>query len=158
MSGDTAFLCQAFVVGVLITFTYDWLRILRRVIPHKQIGISMEDLFFWLLWGGAVFLWMYRISNGGMRWYAVAGAMLGIWLYRKLFSGPFVKISERVLAMLLKILYRVLAFLLRPLGYIWKRLVGIKVHLAGKRRKVAGNLKIRLKSYLKALKIRLSKR
>lgn len=158
MSGDTAFMCQAFVVGALITFTYDWLRILRRVIPHKQMAVSAEDLFFWLIWGVAVFLWMYRISNGGMRWYAVAGAMLGIGLYKKLLSGPFVKISAGVLEKVLKILCRVLAFLLRPIGSIWKKFGKARVCLAGKRRKVAGNLKIRLKSYSKALKIRLKKR
>lgn len=158
MTGDTAFMCQSFVVGVLLTFTYDWLRVLRRAIPHKPVWVSLEDLFFWLIWGVAVFLWMYRISNGGMRWYAVAGAMLGIYLYKKLLSGPFVKISAGILERMIKILCRVLAVLLRPFGYLWKQLGKGKVFLSTKRRKIAGNFKIRLKSCLKALKIRLMKR
>ena len=51
MSKDTLFLLQAVGVGAAITFLYDWLRTIRKVIPHKQIVISLEDLLFWIFCG-----------------------------------------------------------------------------------------------------------
>ncbi len=157
MSRDTVFLLQAIGAGVLIPFVYDWLRIFRRVVPHKQLVVSLEDFFFWVICAISVFLWMYRVSNGSMRWFAVAGALFSMYLYKAWFSNFFVKhiagLFCRVLGILKKILYRLLA----PV-----RFLGGKVHKAGQkarqhRRKFFGKCKIWLKSRLKVFTIRITK-
>lgn len=158
MSNDTVFLLQAFVIGVAITFTYDWLRILRQVIPHRQFFISFEDFWFWLICALSVFIWMYRISNGGMRWFAIIGALLGMYLYKKLFSRVLVTGLSHVLEFVLRILGGTLKFLLRPVYLIVRRIKGLQKKAGEHRTKIYRNFKMWLKSKLKALKIRLCKR
>lgn len=158
MSKDTIFLLQAVSVGAAITFLYDWLRTLRKVIPHKQFAISLEDLLFWIFCGIQVFLWMYRVTNGGMRWFAVAGAVAGMWLYKKLFSRIFVTGSSWALSRVLAILVKVLGILFKPFKWILFRIKATGSRLGRGKKKILGNFKIWLKSRLRALKIRISKR
>lgn len=158
MSDDTVFLLQAIVTGVLITFGYDWLRIIRRVIPHNWLAVSLEDFLFWLICGVSVFIWMYRVTNGGMRWFAIVGAVFGMFLYKKCVSEWFVRNLSRLLSFLLKNLLLLISILLRPLHRAWSKVEQIHYKGKRKRRKIMDNLKIRLKSHLKALKIRLCKR
>ncbi len=158
MSKDTLFLLQAVGVGAAITFLYDWLRILRRVIPHKQFAISLEDLFFWFFCAVQVFLWMYRVTNGGMRWFAVAGALMGMWLYKKLFGRIFVEGFSWLLSRMLAILAKVLRVLFKPLKWILARMKSVGGQFSKRKKKIMENFKIWLKSRLRALKIRVCKR
>lgn len=157
MSKDTLYLLQAFGVGATITFLYDWLRTLRRVIPHRQFAVSLEDLFFWIFCAMHVFLWMYRVTNGGMRWFAVIGALAGMCLYKKLFSTLFVNGTSRILEGILKVLGKVLKIFLCPLRKIGGRINTAGERVRKKRKKILGNFKIWLKSTLRAIKIRLCK-
>lgn len=91
MVSENVFLFHALLLGAYVTFVYDWLRILRRVIPHSLFFVSVEDFLFWVYCGAEVFLLLHRESNGTLRWFAVLGAGLGIFLYEKCFSAIFVK-------------------------------------------------------------------
>lgn len=145
-------------MGVLIPFAYDWLRILRRVVAHRQFAVALEDFFFWVICGISVFLWMYRVSNGSLRWFAVAGALTGMCLYKRLFSELLVTYIARLLKFILRILGKVLSFVSRPLRFVGRKADGVRGKVRNCRRKILGNFKIWLKSKLKALKIRLRKR
>lgn len=158
MSEDALFLLQAFGVGAAITFLYDWLRILRRVVPHRQLAVSLEDLLFWIFCAIQVFLWMYRVTNGGMRWFAVAGALVGIWLYKSLCSSLFVNILSRLVTFLWKGIARILKFFLTPFFKMGIRMNTMAKRMGKKRRKIMGNFKIWLKSFCRALKIRVCKK
>lgn len=149
---------QAIGVGVWIPFGYDWLRILRRVISHKRWVVSLEDLLFWMVCAAGVFLWMYRVSNGGLRWFAVAGALAGMFFYKRLFSNFLVTYVSCVVRFLFGILGKILKIATTPLRYL-----GYKVRLLQKKTqnhwsKILGNIKIWLKLRLKAFKIRVTRR
>lgn len=45
---EIQFLLHSVFLGIIITFVYDNIRVVRRVIPHKTIFVSIEDLFFWI--------------------------------------------------------------------------------------------------------------
>lgn len=158
MSENTLFLWQSVAVGIGITFFYDWLRILRRAVPHRQWVVSLEDLVFWLVCTIAVFWWMYRVTNGGMRWFAVTGALVGMCVYKRLLSEFLVTFVSKLLKGILQILEKGLRILLQPFGAVGKSLAKKGSRLAGKQRKIAGNLKMWLKNWFKVLKIRLRKR
>lgn len=158
MSGDTAFLLQAVGMGIGITFLYDWLRIFRRVLPHRQIVVSLEDLLFWIFCTMYVFWWMYRVSNGGMRWFAIAGALTGMGLYKKFISRLLVTYVSLLLKRVLEIIEKILRILLRPVRYLGMEIGQKRKAFSRKKRKVAANVKIWLKNCLKVLKIKLSKR
>lgn len=158
MTGDGIFLLHALLTGVFITFVYDGLIILRKVIPHKAFVESLEDLAFWIFCAVYVFVWLYRESNGTLRWFAVAGALTGMLLYKKTVSGLLIKGISWLLSQILHLLGKVLSFLWKPFGFLGRRIAQVHQKVTLRRRKLQGNLKIWLKSYIKALKIKLSKR
>ena len=84
MASENEFLLHALLMGIFITFVYDILRILRRAIPHNGLMVSLEDLGFWIYCAEKVFLMMYHESDGNLRWFAVIGALTGMFLYKKL--------------------------------------------------------------------------
>lgn len=159
MGSENVFLLHAFLMGIFITFVYDLLRIFRRVIPHAAFFVSLEDFAFWIYCGAEVFLLMYHESDGSLRWFAVLGAMAGMFLYKKLISGLFVKYVSLALGWILKILGKILKFLCRPFGFVGRkagktvRKAGGKVHRLLHRIKCA--VKNRLTIFRKLFKIGL---
>lgn len=114
MAGENQFVLYAMLMGIFITFTYDILRILRRVFPHGGFMISLEDIIFWIYCSVKVFLLMYNESNGTLRWFAVFGAVAGMMLYMKLISPFFVKYTSLLLKKIVGVIVKAAAFVLRP--------------------------------------------
>lgn len=122
MATENEFMLHALYLGIYITFIYDILRVIRRVIPHKGFLVSVEDLFFWIYCAIKVFLLMYRESNGTLRWFAVLGALLGMFLYRKSVSPFLVKYTSLALGRILGFVRRILGILIRPFVTLGRRL------------------------------------
>lgn len=56
-----------FVTGAVITFIYDQIRIVRRVLPHGSVLVAIEDLLFWLLRGSSFFVAVsYECRNAAL--------------------------------------------------------------------------------------------
>lgn len=146
-------------MGIFITFVYDLLRIFRRVVPHAALFVSLEDLLFWAYCGAEVFLLMYRESDGSLRWFAVMGALFGMFLYKKLISGLFVKYVSLVLNKLLEILKKIAGFMCRPFCFVGRK-AGKGVRKAGGKgrrllRRMRRGIKNRLTIFLKKFKMSL---
>lgn len=118
MTSENEFLLLSFLTGIYVTFVYDLLRIFRRVIPQGEFMVSLEDMIFWVYCALKVFLLMYHESNGTLRWFAVFGALVGMFLYRKLVSSLFVENVSRLLSYILckvrGILNKILWFFMHP--------------------------------------------
>lgn len=147
MTGEGRFLIHAFLLGIWITFFYDFFKVLRRAIPHKAFLVSLEDLIFWLCCGLQVFLLMYYESDGRLRWFAVLGALTGMFLYKRLASPYFVKYTSWFLGKLLKGLHRFINVLLRPVVFLTKKV-----------RKLLRHIKFRLTKRKKIFRMKLRKR
>jgi len=104
MTNENLFLIHSVMMGVYLTFVYDNVRIFRRIVPHNTLFISLEDVAYWIYLAVEVFLLMYHESNGLLRWFAVAGALAGIWVYKKLFGRFYV---HYVSLLLKKIIQRI---------------------------------------------------
>lgn len=122
MANENEFMFHALCTGILITFVYDVLRILRRVFPQGGFLVSLEDLLFWLYCAVKVFLLMYHESNGTLRWFAVLGALTGMLLYKKLVSPFLVKYVSMALQKVLHILARAARVVLGPLIKVAQRI------------------------------------
>ena len=157
MSADMVFLWHALWMGVLITFVYDILIVWRRVVPHKPLWEALEDLGFWIFCAVYVFLWLYRESNGTLRWYAVMGALLGMLCYKKIASDFFVKYAAKVLEKVLALLWKILYTVMGPIRILRRKVAVARIRVRKRRKKIFSKLKIRLKSFLNTLKIRLCK-
>ena len=147
MASEYEFLLHALLMGIFITFVYDILRILRRVIPHNGFMVSLEDIGFWIYCAEKVFLMMYHESDGNLRWFAVIGALVGMLLYKKLVSPWFVKYVSLGLEKVLGILIKAGSILCRPF-----RIAGAKTGA------VAGAAGNRLGRLLRSGKRRMKKK
>ena len=125
MVDENVFLVHAFFMGIYITFVYDLLRILRRVVPHNHFAVSVEDLGFWVYCAGKVFLLMHHESDGTLRWFAVLGALAGMLLYRKTLGALFVKYTALALVEVRDFLGKTCRILCRPIVTTGKKIYGI---------------------------------
>lgn len=126
MSDENIFLFYAIYTGVYITFIYDILRVVRRVFPHSDGMVSLEDIGFWIYCGGRVFVLMYNFSDGMLRWFAVLGALAGMCFYKKFISSFFVNYTSIIFIKIKRLIGRAVCFVLRP---ILKRYFRIKKKL-----------------------------
>ena len=122
VSFENLFLCYSLGMGVFITFVYDLLRILRRVIKHNSFFVSLEDLGFWVFCALAVFALMYRMGNGSLRWFSVFGALMGMGVYLKFISPRFIRIVSGFLLKVTALLYRPLRYIKNKLTALYKLL------------------------------------
>ena len=68
---------SACLSGNLICLIYYVLRVIRRLVKHSLLWVSIEDFVFWV--GAAIYLFMemYRTCSGSIRWYFVLGVLAG---------------------------------------------------------------------------------
>ena len=154
---EIQFLLHSVFLGIIITFVYDNIRVVRRVIPHKTIFVSIEDLFFWIFVAIYIFLLQHRENNGIFRWFSVVGALAGMLLYRKLVSNFYIKYTTVLLRKLLKILYVFFSYVLGPIYFVEKKTLQLGKKAGRGVRSAARRQKIRLTSYRKTIKMTLCK-
>lgn len=90
LSEETEFLLQAHAAGICGAFFYDGIRIWRRVVGHGRFWISTEDILFWMVCAYKGFRLMYELDTGGLRWFAIMGGVVGVYLYKKIVSRFYV--------------------------------------------------------------------
>lgn len=155
---EVRFLLYSFLLGIIITFVYDNIRVFRRVIRHNTFFVSIEDLFFWIGVAISVFLLQHRENAGVFRWFSVVGAFLGMLIYKAAFSNFYIKNMTGIFRRILKILYLFFSYLFSPI-YFLERKIGDLIKKTGNRSKQAAQKqKIRLTSYHKMIKMTLCKR
>lgn len=155
MANENVFLLYALLMGIFITFVYDLLRIVRRVIPHGNFCISLEDILFWIYCAAKVFLLMYHESDGTLRWFAILGAMVGMLLYKKLVSPYFVKYTALLFKVLLKVLGRIWSFLTLPVRKAGRRAVKSAGCVLVRSKRSRSLFKKKLTVFLKLLKMNM---
>ena len=129
--------------GMGLIFTYDIFRICRRLIPHGNIWIGIEDVCYWLFCTGAVFLLLYQRNDGMMRAFCFLGIALGGAVYAFLLSRFVVKICVKILGTILKLFGKILGVVGRPFARTGKKILNFIVK--------------QLKKLYKAIKIGLCK-
>ena len=55
---EIQFLGYSLCLGVIITFVYDNIRVVRRVLRHNNFFISLEDLLFWIAFAMVALLFL----------------------------------------------------------------------------------------------------
>ena len=90
---------------------------------------------------------MHTQSNGTLRWFAVLGALAGMFLYKKTVSPFFVKWVSAGLGFVFRMIGRVLGVIGRPFRFVAKK----------GEHAVTSFVKKRLTAFLKLLKMILCK-
>jgi len=156
--GEVVFLGHALLLGIMITFVYDWFLIARRIVKHNTLLISLEDFIFWVFCAVSVFVMLYRENSGTLRWFAVAGACLGMLLYKKTVSHFLIRIVSKILQKFLQLLRRFLIILFKPVSIAADKGKQGCSHVKSEGRKISKYIKNRLTACRKVLKIILCKR
>lgn len=110
---------DAFLLGVILIFFYDFIRIFRRVIKHSKISEAIEDTIYWIISGFIVFVMLYHNNNGVIRWFVIAGITLGMLLYNISISKIFVKYVSIVIIKILKLLSKVINVIIKPIKFVF---------------------------------------
>jgi len=143
IGNEALFFGVSVLCGMGLIFIYDLFRILRRLIPHGNIWIGIEDACYWLFSTVAVFLLLYRENDGMMRAFCFLGIGIGGAIYAFLLSRFVVKICVKIFGGVLKLFRKIF-------GVIGKPFVGTA-------RKILNFLGKQLKKLYKAIKIGLCK-
>lgn len=154
---ELTFFAHSVLMGLAITFVYDWIRVLRRLFKHGTVLTSLEDLFFWLVCGLAVFYMLYRENNGTLRWFAVMGATIGMFFYKIVVRDMFANIMSTCLHKIMWFIFRVLQFVLKPLKRLFCAGKTLVLHLAKSLEKCKKFVKKRLTVCIKTLRMVLCK-
>ena len=154
---EVTFFLHSIIMGIVITFFYDWFLILRKLIRHNLFWLSFEDFLFWTACGLGVFYMLYRENNGVLRWFTVLGAMLGMIFYKLVISKPFVHIMSTCIYKIMWFLFRIVQIIVKPLKWLFFILKRSAIFLKNKLRKCQNFIKNKLTGILKTLKIVLCK-
>ena len=98
---------------------------------------------FWIACAIGVFYMLYEENNGILRWFAVAGAALGMLLYKITLSPLIVSVTTKVLGWFLRILMKVLGIMIKPVIVAGSKIRKGRRFLHKKTGKLAKNLKNR---------------
>lgn len=155
---ELTFFTHSVIMGLVITFIYDWIRVLRRLFKHGPVLMSAEDFLFWLACGIGVFYMLYRENNGTLRWFAVLGATIGMFFYKLVVRDAFVNVMSTCLHKIMWSVFHLLQIVLKPLKrliYAGKTFV---LYLGRKLKKCKEFIKKRLTGFIKTIRMVLCKR
>lgn len=124
IASEGQFLLYCILAGVCVTAAYDVLRIFRRVVKHGNIWVSLEDLFFWFAAACFLFYVLYITNNGIIRWYSVAGAGVGMLVYKYTVGEHIVQIMSTMLNWVQDIVSRAFGVVLRPVKRLFQWVFG----------------------------------
>lgn len=101
MVPNNILLIHAFIFGVQLSIIYNVNQVLRELHQHRGWEEYLEDLIFWIIAFGATLLFLYRENHGEVRWFLIAGAIMGVISYECLCKNISVRIWTTVLRQLL---------------------------------------------------------
>lgn len=154
---EVTFFLGAVLMGIIITFCYDFLLILRRLIRHNGFFVSIEDFLFWVICAIVVFYMLYRENNGILRWFAVMGAAVGMAAYKLIIGRHFVHIVTKILIKELSLLRKIIGFFLKPFRWIFRKMKKFVLFILKKMKKILRYVKKKLTVFIKLFKITLCK-
>lgn len=154
---EVTFFLHSILMGLLITFAYDWILIFRRLFKHGKFWMSVEDFIYWFVCGISVFYMLYKENNGVLRWFAVVGAAVGMLFYKLTIKNRFVSIMSTYIHKIMWLIFRVIQFVLKPLKCLFYAARRCVRFLNKKFKKVKEFIKKRLTVFIKTLRMVLCK-
>lgn len=112
---------------------YDVLRILRKVIPHNEIVMGMEDVIYWASASIGMFYVLYTGNDGIIRLFAIGTMVLTMLFYNAVISRFTVPILGKLLRL--------------PIDFTVKllKIIGKKVKIKSKVRRLVRGITGRFK-------------
>ena len=154
---EVTFFLHSILMGLIITFAYDWILIFRKLFRHGKFWMSVEDFIYWFVCGISVFYMLYRENNGVLRWFAVVGAAIGMLFYKLTVRNRFVSIMSTCIYKIMWFVFRVIQVVLKPLKCLFSAVRRCVRFLNKKFKKVKEFIKKRLTVFIKTIRMVLCK-
>ena len=141
MSGEIVrewyFWLVSVATGAFMAFSYDVIRLFRQLVRHGRFAVDFEDILYWTACFGLSFTLLYYGNNGVIRFAAVLGAAVGMFLYVMTLGRFFVRFGVWVVDKTIGNLFRLgrktiraLKKLLRPIkDFVMKNCHRLKMWL-----------------------------
>lgn len=123
ISEQAASLGVSILIGGALFLLYDIFRIFRRVVPHGNFWIGVEDFFYWLCYTAVVFVMLYRENDGMVRGFSIGGIMIGMLLYYFLLSRFVIRINVMVFGTVFGLLGKIFGTILLPFRKHGKKII-----------------------------------
>ena len=94
--------------GFIFTMYYDVIRIIRRLIKHREFFVTIEDVVYGIFIGIQIFLLNYQNNKGVVRIFMFVGLLIGSIIYHKIFSTTLVEVFSRFFGVLLDKIFKML--------------------------------------------------
>lgn len=154
---EITFFLHSILMGLIITFAYDWILIFRKLFRHGKFWISVEDFLYWFVCGISVFYMLYKENNGVLRWFAVVGAAIGMFCYKLTIKDKFINVMSTYIHKIMWFAFRVIQIVLKPLKCLFFGVRRFVRFLIKKFKKVKEFIKKRLTVFIKTLRMVLCK-
>lgn len=83
---------KTIILGMGIGIIFDIFRIIRKIIPHKDVFVLLQDFLFCFFTGIYFFVLVYYLNYGQIRLYIIIGVLISNLLYLLLFSKHIINI------------------------------------------------------------------
>lgn len=123
IGNEAVFFGVSVLSGMGLVLLYDVFRIFRRLIPHGNIWIGIEDACYWLMCTVFVFLLLYQKNDGMLRAFCFLGIALGGAVYVGVLSRFVITICVTVFGWILKFLGKVFGTLAKPFVRYGKKIL-----------------------------------
>ena len=110
----------AVLTGIIIGVFYAVFRILRKILPHPDWLIQIEDLLYWIIVSAFMFLVLFTNNYGEIRAFALLGAFLGNIVYFFTISIVLMKFSDWIIYWIKRIINAIIKIIIMPLKLIIK--------------------------------------
>lgn len=94
--------CMSIMLGIIMSFVYDIIRVFRKVITRGTVIVAIEDIVVMFVAAIITFNMIYKNNNGIIRSYIIIGILLGITLYLVSISRFIVNIPSKYIRMVLQ--------------------------------------------------------
>lgn len=110
----------AAICGIGLGILFDIFRIIRKIRKPSMVGISMQDVLYWLAAAILVFWYIFTFNDGELRWYEFAGVFLAGYIYNMTLSKYTVKIGIFLCRFLEKMAVIIIKILLVPIVFFYR--------------------------------------
>ena len=110
------------VVGVILSFLYDIFKSVRFAFKSDKHHILIQDILYFLISAFITFLFVLSVNHGEIRFYIIAGEIIGFCIYCVTFSKLFMRFSIGVITMLKKAGIKVYLIICIPFISILKKI------------------------------------
>lgn len=112
------------IVGFVLGAYYDFFRILRILCKTEKRHIFFQDIFFMICASIVTFLLVLAVNWGEIRFYIIAGEIIGICVYYLTVGEVTIRIAKLIYKFLLVVFHFIKRLLILPVSRIllsiWK--------------------------------------